>query len=108
MRMRRILTVVVLAGASLAAGVARLAPATAQTRKPIKIGFLAPLTGGAAQIRRDMVNGLEMYMEENGHQIAGRKAEVIVEDTAGNPGTAITKYRKFVETQGLLGAAAAC
>ena len=33
-----------------------LAPATAQPKKPIKIGFLAPLTGGAAQIGRDTVN----------------------------------------------------
>src|SRR5713226_3537106 len=75
-----------------------LAPAAAQPRKPIKIGFLAPLTGGAAQIGRDTVNGFEMYLEEAGQQIAGRKVELIVEDTAGNPGTAITKFRKFVES----------
>lgn len=46
-------------------------PAGAQPRKPIKIGFLAPLTGGAAQIGRDTVNGFEMYLEEVGHQTAG-------------------------------------
>jgi branched-chain amino acid transport system substrate-binding protein len=51
----------------------------------MKIGFLAPLTGGAAQIGRDMVNGFEMYLDEAGGQIAGRKVEVIVEDTAGQP-----------------------
>src|SRR5260370_42404772 len=83
----------VLAGA---AGLAP-APAAAQSSKPIKIGFLAPLTGAAAQIGRDMENGFAMYMEEAGHQMAGRKVEVIVEGTAGNPGTAITKFRKFVE-----------
>src|SRR5216683_4528140 len=86
--------------ALLLAGAAGLAaaPAAAQSSKPIKIGFLAPLTGRAAQIGRDMVNGFAMYMEEAGHQMAGRKVEVIVEDTAGNPGTAITKFRKFVES----------
>jgi branched-chain amino acid transport system substrate-binding protein len=83
--------------AVLAISVALLAPAAAQ-KKPIKIGFLAPLTGGAAQIGRDMVNGFEMYLDEAGQQIAGRKIEMIVEDTAGNPGTAITKFRKFVES----------
>jgi branched-chain amino acid transport system substrate-binding protein len=72
------------------------APAHAQA--PIKIGFLAPLTGGAAQIGRDTVNGFEMYLAEVGNQIAGRKVELIVEDTAGNPGTAITKMRKLVES----------
>ena len=86
--------------ALLLAGAAGLAPApaAAQSSKPIKIGFLAPLTGAAAQIGRDMENGFAMYMEEAGHQMAGRKVEVIVEDTAGNPGTAITKFRKFVES----------
>ena len=83
--------------AVLGAIAASLSPAVAQ-KGPIRIGFLSPLTGGAAQIGRDMVNGFDMYLEETGHQIAGRKAEVIVEDTAGNPATAITKFRKLVES----------
>src|SRR4030095_16904738 len=51
-----------------------------------------------AQIGRDMENGFTMYLEETGYQMAGRKVEGIVEDTAGNPGTAITKFRQFVES----------
>jgi branched-chain amino acid transport system substrate-binding protein len=64
---------------------------------PIKIGFLAPVTGGAAQVGKDMVNGLTMWLDENGHQIAGRKVEVIVEDTQGQPNIALTKLQKLVE-----------
>ena len=97
MRTPRGFSIILLVLALLAISVTVLAPVEAQ-KKPIKIGFLAPLTGGAAQIGRDMVNGFEMYLEETGHQIAGRKVEVIVEDTAGNPGTAITKFRKFAES----------
>ena len=97
MRTPRAFSTFLLVLATLAGSVTLLAPAAAQ-KKPIKIGFLAPLTGGAAQIGRDMVNGFEMYLEETGQQIAGRKVEVIVEDTAGNPGTAITKFRKFAES----------
>ena len=81
----------------VAATLLAASPAPAQTG-PIKIGFLAPLTGGAAQIGRDTVNGFEMYLAEVGNQIAGRKVELIVEDTAGNPATAITKMRKLVES----------
>jgi branched-chain amino acid transport system substrate-binding protein len=92
MRARLALLLVLVAATVLAA-----APAPAQTG-PIKIGFLAPLTGGAAQIGRDTVNGFEMYLAEAGNQIAGRKVELIVEDTAGNPATAITKMRKLVES----------
>jgi branched-chain amino acid transport system substrate-binding protein len=97
MRTPRAFSTILLVLAALAGSVTLLAPAAAQ-KKPIKIGFLAPLTGGAAQIGRDMVNGFEMYLDEAGQQIAGRKVEVIVEDTAGNPGTAITKFRKFAES----------
>jgi branched-chain amino acid transport system substrate-binding protein len=98
MRRSRLVSSVLLSLALLLAGPAGLTPATAQSGKPIKIGFLAPLTGAAAQIGRDMENGFTMYLDEVGHQMAGRKVEVIVEDTAGNPGTAIAKFRKFVES----------
>jgi branched-chain amino acid transport system substrate-binding protein len=64
---------------------------------PIKIGFLAPLTGAFAQIGKDMVAGSELYLDEIGQQAAGRKFEVIVEDTQGDPATALTKARKLVE-----------
>ena len=98
MRSRHALSIWLLGLLLLTGGIALSPPAAAQAKKPIKIGFLAPLTGGAAQVGRDTVNGFEMYLEEAGHQIAGRKVELIVEDTAGNPGTAITKFRKFVES----------
>ncbi len=67
-------------------------------KEPIKIGFLAPMTGGAAQVGKDMVNGISMWLEENGNQIAGRKVELIVEDTQGQPNIALTKLRKLVES----------
>jgi branched-chain amino acid transport system substrate-binding protein len=98
MRIPRLVPSVVAGLALLVGAGALLAPASAQSGKPIKIGFLAPLTGGAAQVGRDMENGFAMYLDEVGHQMAGRKVEVIVEDTAGNPGTAIAKFRKFVES----------
>jgi branched-chain amino acid transport system substrate-binding protein len=79
--------------------VATWEPGQAWAQKgPVKIGFLAPMTGGAAQVGKDMVNGLTMWLEENGNQIAGRKVEVIVEDTQGQPNIALTKLRKLVES----------
>src|SRR2546427_13213209 len=64
---------------------------------PIKIGFITSLTGTAAQAARDMVNGLQMYLDEIGSQMAGRKVELIVEDDQSQPTTAITKLRKPVD-----------
>ena len=64
---------------------------------PIKIGFLAPLTGPFAQIGKDMVNGNQLYLAEIGGQVAGRKIDVLVEDDEGNPATALNKSRKLVD-----------
>lgn len=73
-------------------------PATpAAQGAPIKIGFLAPLTGPFAQIGKDMVNGTELYLDEIGRQVAGRRIELIVEDTEGQPATALNKSRKLVD-----------
>ena len=62
-----------------------------------KIGMLAPLTGNNAQIGKDMVNGKELYLEEIGRQVAGRKIELIVEDDEAQPSTALNKSRKLVD-----------
>src|SRR5213595_2487026 len=66
-------------------------------RPPIKIGFVTDLTGIAAQAAKDMVNGLTLYLDEIGSQMAGRKVELIVEDSQGRPDVALTKLRKIVE-----------
>ena len=71
--------------------------ATAQAKGPIKIGFLTDLTGIAAQPAKDMVNGLTLYLDEIGNQMAGRKIELIVEDTQARPDVSLTKLRKVVE-----------
>ena len=92
-RIRIVASAVLLAFlASLAAPVG--APAQSG---PIKIGFLAPLTGPFAQIGKDMVNGNQLYLNEVGGQVAGRKIEVVVEDDEGNPATALNKSRKLVD-----------
>ncbi len=64
---------------------------------PIKIGFISPLSGAIAQAGKDMYSGCELYWEESGWQIAGRKLEVILEDNEGQPATALVKARKLVE-----------
>jgi branched-chain amino acid transport system substrate-binding protein len=90
--MRRV--IVVLTAFVLTLGLPAVAPA--QTA-PIRIGLLAPLTGAASALDKDMVNGTELYLDEIGRQVAGRKIELIIEDTEGNTQTALTKARKLVD-----------
>src|SRR5512138_1722458 len=73
------------------------APGGAAAQGPIKIGFISPLTGAIAAAGKDMYSGCELYWQESGWQMAGRKVEVILEDNEGNPAIALTKLRKLVE-----------
>jgi branched-chain amino acid transport system substrate-binding protein len=93
MRYVRTLTLVALAALVATAG----APPAAHAQGPIKIGLLAPLTGAASALGKDMLTGTELYLDEIGRQVAGRKIELIVEDTEGNTSTALTKSRKLVD-----------
>ncbi|MDB5650916.1 MAG: hypothetical protein JWL62_2436 [Hyphomicrobiales bacterium] len=69
----------------------------AQTARPIKIGLLAPLTGVIAAGGRKLVEGFELYWEQVNKEVAGRKVEIVIEDDASNPDTALQKARRFVE-----------
>lgn len=64
---------------------------------PIKIGLLAPLTGVVASGGREMVEGTQFFFDSIGNQVAGRKIELIIEDDASNPDTALQKARRLVE-----------
>jgi branched-chain amino acid transport system substrate-binding protein len=73
----------------------------AQAKGPIKIGWISPLSGGMAANGKDMLTGIELYLEEIGYQAAGRKIELLVEDDEANPATSLTKTRKLVEKDGV-------
>ena len=84
-------------GAAVAAavGLALAMPARAQQQE-LRIGFLAPMTGIFAQIGKDMVNGFELYLEQNKGQLGGAKVVFIVEDTEGKPPVSVRKAEKLV------------
>lgn len=72
-----------------------------QGKGPIKIGYISPLSGMMAANGKDMLAGIQLYLEEIGYQAAGRKIELIVEDDEANPATGLTKTRKLVEKDGV-------
>jgi branched-chain amino acid transport system substrate-binding protein len=71
--------------------------ASAQSSGPIRIGLLAPLTGVLAAGGKELVEGFELFWKQNGTTVAGRQIEIIVEDDASNPDTALQKARRLVE-----------
>ena len=93
--MRLVITLVLVA--AIGVGVLPV-DARAQAPAPIKIGFLAPLSGAIAQAGKDMYSGCELFWEESGWQMVGRKLEVILEDNEGVPATTLTRARKLAES----------
>jgi branched-chain amino acid transport system substrate-binding protein len=72
------------------------APAIAQGA-PFKIGLLTVKTGPLAQGGIQMEQGIATFLKEKGNTLAGRKVELLVADTGGNPAGAKTKAQEVVE-----------
>ena len=70
--------------------------AHAQT-DPIRIGFLTVRTGALAAGGRQMEEGIQLFLKERNNTIAGRRVELIIADTGGNPAGAKTKTQELVE-----------
>jgi branched-chain amino acid transport system substrate-binding protein len=69
----------------------------AQTPEPLKIGFLTVLTGPLAAGGKQQEEGAALFLKERNGMIAGRKVELITQDTAGQPALAKTKLQELVE-----------
>lgn len=68
---------------------------------PVQVGLLLPVTGVQAANGKDMVNGFQLFLDEQGGKMAGRDVRVIIEDDESRPATGLTKLRGMVEGQGI-------
>lgn len=89
--------------ALLKAGVAMSvlpAPAVfAQNTELLKIGFLTVLTGPLAAGGKQQEEGAALFLKERNGVIAGRKVQLVTQDTAGSPALAKTKLQELVERE---------
>ncbi len=85
-----------LVAVALLAGLA-VGCAPAPAKPPIKIGIPCPYTGPTAFIGPAAEESWKIYMDKIGWEVAGRKIELIFEDSEGKPDIAIAKVKKFVE-----------
>ncbi|HEX7052394.1 MAG TPA: ABC transporter substrate-binding protein [Burkholderiales bacterium] len=74
-------------------------PAAMAQGEPIRIGFLTVRTGPLAAGGKQMEQGIELFLKQRGNMIAGRKVELIIADTGGNPAGAKTKTQELVERE---------
>jgi branched-chain amino acid transport system substrate-binding protein len=81
--------------ATLVAGAMSL-PAQAAD-EPIRLGFLTIKSGALAAGGKQMEDGLRLFLKERNNMIAGRKVELFVGDTGGQPAITKTKAQELVE-----------
>ncbi len=78
---------------------ASIASAAAPAAEEIRIGHPVPLTGPIAASGQEMVRGIDLFLEQVGHKIAGRPVRVIHADTACNPDNAINQTRRLIHAE---------
>ena len=73
-------------------------PVWAQAQSaPLRVGFLTVRQGALAAGGKQMEEGIQLFLKERNGMIGGRKVELIVADTGGNPVGAKTKTQELVE-----------
>ena len=74
---------------------------TVRAAEPIKIGAILDFTGPVADLGPKFKAGIELALEEAGYKVAGRDIKLIVEDGATDVTTALDKFKKLVEKDGI-------
>src|SRR4051812_41946569 len=85
------------AGAAVGASALPFSTGTHAQTGPIRVGLVTVKTGPLASGGIDMERGLQQFLKERNHTLAGRKVELFVADSGGVPAQARTKIQELVE-----------
>ncbi|MDB5881417.1 MAG: transporter substrate-binding protein, partial [Ramlibacter sp.] len=80
-----------------AASAALISQASFAQGEPLRVGFLTVRSGPLAAGGRQMEEGIQLLLKERGNMLGGRKVELIIADTGGNPAGAKTKTQELIE-----------
>src|SRR3954469_3741018 len=96
---RRAMLKIGLAGAATVASPAVLRLRAEAQTGAIKIGMPLALTGPLGSVGQQQKRGAELYAKLQNAKggILGRKIELLIEDTVGNPATCVRKAQEMVE-----------
>jgi branched-chain amino acid transport system substrate-binding protein len=72
-------------------------PVSAQ-QPPVKVGILTELSGSLGATGTAYRDGFLLFLKESGGKLGGRPVATVIEDTASDPQTALSKVQKLVES----------
>ncbi|PVY68285.1 branched-chain amino acid transport system substrate-binding protein [Pusillimonas noertemannii] len=86
------------AAAALLSG---LLASSAYAESPIKIGFIAELSGPPAALGADQYDGFMLAVEQKGGKLGGKEVKIFKEDSQLRPEVGIQAARKLIEQEGV-------
>jgi branched-chain amino acid transport system substrate-binding protein len=66
--------------------------------EPLKVGILVELSGPLGPSGTGVRDGFLLYLKKNGGKLGDRTVETVIEDTAGDPATGLSKAKKLAES----------
>jgi branched-chain amino acid transport system substrate-binding protein len=77
--------------------IASFALAANPNSEPIRVGFLTIKSGALAAGGKQMEDGIQLFLKERNYTLNGRKVELFIADTSGQPAITKTKAQELVE-----------
>ena len=74
-----------------------LSSASQAADEPIRLGFLTIRSGALAAGGKQMEDALRLFLKERNNTIGGRKVELFIGDTAGQPAITKTKAQELID-----------
>jgi len=90
-------TAALLLGCAFVSVSSRVSAAPASAPAPIKIGFIASLTGAASEPSQRMLNGAKLYLDSIGNRVLGHPIQLVVENDESRRIVALDKVDKLVK-----------
>lgn len=70
-----------------------------EEKKTIKIGALLPTSGVYASLGENLLNGMNLYFEQQNWEVDGNKIEIVQEDDESDPQVGLRKLRKLTDQE---------
>ena len=64
------------------------AAATATAQDTVNVGFVLPMTGQLTSVGKQVSAGAQLYIQQHGNSVAGKKIELLIRDDSGVPDVA--------------------
>ena len=85
-----------LTGAFATCAACAFAAVTATAQDTVKMGFVLPMTGPVASVGKQASAGAQLYIQQHGNLVAGKKIELLIRDDGGVPDVAKGVAQEFL------------